>query len=151
MRCIFKYSVRTNLHEVKRISTMKSRSSPAQDLELDMNQNLHQAFICVRACVCVPAAISPINTWRMHMKLRMETPVRHFYFVWQQVEYRSTVTKNMKKKQLPFLCHVTSNKTYDFACFMNSSILYGLISKCVHILIVPILCTLQKHTSIKIM
>ena len=36
------------------------------------------------------AAISPINTWRILMKLRMEIPVRHAHFVWQQIEHGST-------------------------------------------------------------
>ena len=44
------------------------------------------------------AAISPINTWQILMKLRMEIPVLHAYFVWQPIEHRSTVKviKNIK-------------------------------------------------------
>ena len=36
---------------------------------------------CVCLCLCVSAALSPINIWRILMKLRKETPVLHAYFV----------------------------------------------------------------------
>ena len=53
-----------------------------------------------RPRVRVSAAGSPINTWRILMKLRNETPVLHAYFVWWKVEHRSKVkvTKNINKK-----------------------------------------------------
>ena len=44
---------------------------------------------------------------------------------------------------VPFLRHVTSI-LFLFSCFLNSSILYRLISKLAHALIGPILCTIQK-------
>ena len=54
---------------------------------------------------------------------------------------------------VPFLHHVTTNKGMQiFACFLNSSILYRLILKMVHTLIVPILLaifTLQKNALIQ--
>ena len=41
----------------------------------DYNNNLRG--VCVRVFVCVSAAVSPINTGRILMKLRMKIPVRH--------------------------------------------------------------------------
>ena len=38
--------------------------------------------VCLFVCVCVSAAVSPINTWRIPMKLRIEIPVLHAYSVW---------------------------------------------------------------------
>ena len=85
------------------------------------------------------AAISPINTWRIHMKPRMEIPGRRAYFVWQPIEHRSKVKiiKNIKitvwaitfaamTYDVPFLHHVT-NKTRLLHVFLNSSILHRLI------------------------
>ena len=41
------------------------------------------ALFCVLrcACVCVSAAVSPINTGRILIKLRMEIPVHHGQYV----------------------------------------------------------------------
>ena len=55
----------------------------------------HRAFFKT-----LTAAISPINTWSIAMKFRMDIPVLHDYFVWQPREHRSKVTvkviKNIK-------------------------------------------------------
>ena len=45
---------------------------------------------------------------------------------------------------VPFLCYMTSNKTYDFCEFSKFITVYRLISKLVHTLIRPIVCILQK-------
>ena len=137
----------------------------------------HRAFFKT-----LTAAISPIYTWQLLMKLRMAIPVLHAYFVWQPIKHRSKVKviKNSKSTfwdltfepdvvEISGWLNVSNEKntfqndpeppwhtTYRFcvtwrhikhtifACFLNSSILYWLISKLVHTLIGPILCTLQK-------
>ena len=44
----------------------------------------HRAFFKT-----LTAAISPINTWRIHMKLHIQIPVLHAYIMWQPIEHRS--------------------------------------------------------------
>ena len=97
--------------------------------------------VCVCAClfVCVCArGISPINTWPIIMKLRMEigqrsrSPKTWKITVWAiafepevveisgwfyNVPDRNTYPKYFGPHDVPFLLHVTSNKTYDFCMF----------------------------------
>ena len=60
---------------------------------------------------------------RIVMKLRMEIPALHVYFVWQQIQYRSKdkFTKNMKATYC-FCVTWRQRKQKICSCFLKSSI-----------------------------
>ena len=65
-------------------------------------------FLLLDVCVCVCVCVCVF--------LRMETPVLHAYFVWQQVEYRPTVKIN--KNMDTTVWATTLDKTKNLTHFM---------------------------------
>ena len=62
---------------------------------------------------CTTAAFSPINTWRILMKLRLAIPVLHANLVWQLIEHRSKV-KIIKNIKTIFLVIIFESEVVDF-------------------------------------
>ena len=64
----------------------------------------------------------------------------------ENIPYRMALLKATSELtyDVTFWRYVTSNKIYDFFTFLKSLILNRFFWKCIHILLGPILCTLQK-------